>query len=60
MNRGKNELNRLLVVQQERKRQVEKPRCRRMDNITMDLGEMGWDGVDLVGLSQDRDRWRLQ
>jgi hypothetical protein len=51
---------RLLVGQQEGKRQLEKPRCRWMDNITMDLGEMGCGGVDPVGLSQDRDRWRLQ
>jgi hypothetical protein len=48
---------RLLVGQQEGKRQLEKPRCRCMD-IMMDLAEMGWGGVDLVGLSQDRDRWR--
>jgi hypothetical protein len=24
----------------------------------MDLGEMGWDGVDWIGLDQDRSRWR--
>jgi hypothetical protein len=24
----------------------------------MDLGEIGWDGVDLVDLAQDRDQWR--
>jgi hypothetical protein len=24
----------------------------------MDLGEMGWGGVDWIGLAQDRDRWR--
>jgi hypothetical protein len=24
----------------------------------MDLGEVGWDGVDLIDLAQDRDRWR--
>jgi hypothetical protein len=24
----------------------------------MDLGEIGWDGVDWIGLVQDRDRWR--
>jgi hypothetical protein len=24
----------------------------------MDLGEVGWDGVDWIGLAQDRDRWR--
>jgi hypothetical protein len=24
----------------------------------MDLGEVGWDGVDWIGLAQDRDKWR--
>jgi hypothetical protein len=24
----------------------------------MDLGEMGWCGVDLIGLAQDKDQWR--
>jgi hypothetical protein len=24
----------------------------------MDLREIGWDGMDWIGLSQDRDQWR--
>jgi hypothetical protein len=24
----------------------------------MALGEIGWDGVDWIGLAQDRDHWR--
>jgi hypothetical protein len=24
----------------------------------MDLGEIGWGGVDWIGLTQDRDKWR--
>jgi hypothetical protein len=24
----------------------------------MDLGEIGWSGVDWIGVDQDRDRWR--
>jgi hypothetical protein len=24
----------------------------------MDLGEIGWDGTDWIGLVQDRGRWR--
>jgi hypothetical protein len=24
----------------------------------MDLGEIGWGGVDWISLAQDRDRWR--
>jgi hypothetical protein len=28
-----------------------------MGNINMDLVEIGWNGVDLIGLAQDRDKW---
>jgi hypothetical protein len=24
----------------------------------MDLVEIGWDGVDWIGLTQDNDKWR--
>jgi hypothetical protein len=27
-------------------------------NIKMDLGEIGWGGVDWIVLVQDRDKWR--
>jgi hypothetical protein len=30
-----------------------------MDDIKMDLGEIGWCGVDWIGLTQDRDKWRV-
>jgi hypothetical protein len=29
-----------------------------VDNISMDLGEVGWGGMDWIGVAQDRDRWR--
>jgi hypothetical protein len=29
-----------------------------MDNIKMELREIGWDGMDWIELAQDRDRWR--
>jgi hypothetical protein len=29
-----------------------------VDNVRMDLGEIGWGDVDWIGLAQDRDRWR--
>jgi hypothetical protein len=29
-----------------------------VDNIKMDLLEIGWGGVDWIGLAQDRDKWR--
>jgi hypothetical protein len=27
-------------------------------NIKMDLLEIGWNGVDWIGLAQDKDKWR--
>jgi hypothetical protein len=29
-----------------------------MDNINIDLKEIGWDGMDWIDLAQDRDQWR--
>jgi hypothetical protein len=29
-----------------------------VDNIKMDLREIGWDGVDWIDMTQDRDKWR--
>jgi len=31
----------------------------RQDNIKMDLKETGWEGVDLIYLACDRDKWRV-
>ena len=35
-----------------------RPRFRWVDNIRMDLWEVGCGHVDWIGLAQDRDRWR--
>jgi hypothetical protein len=37
---------------------VGKPEGRWVDNIRMDLQEVGCGYVDWIGLAQDRDRWR--
>jgi hypothetical protein len=29
-----------------------------MDNIEVDLGEVGWGGANWISLAQDRDKWR--
>jgi hypothetical protein len=29
-----------------------------VDNIKIDLREIGWDGMDWTALAQDRDQWR--
>jgi hypothetical protein len=42
---------RLLVGKPERKRPLGRPRRRWVDNIRMDLGEVGWGDVDWIGLA---------
>jgi hypothetical protein len=49
---------RILVGKPEGKRPLGRPRRRWVDNIIMDLRELGWDGVDWIDLAQDRDQWR--
>jgi hypothetical protein len=49
---------RLLVRKPEGRRSLGRPRRRWVDNIWMDLGEVGWSDVDCIGLAQDRNRWR--
>jgi hypothetical protein len=29
-----------------------------VDNIKMDLREIGWDGMDWIDLTQDKEQWR--
>jgi hypothetical protein len=55
---GKRNAYKLLVGNPEGIRLLGRPRSRWMDNIRMDLGEVGWDDVDWIGLGQDRNRWR--
>ena len=49
---------RVLVGKPEGKRPLWRPRRRWVDNIRMDLQEVGCGYVDWIGLAQDRDRWR--
>jgi hypothetical protein len=48
----------LLVGGQEGKRPLRRSRYRWVDNIKIDLGEIGRGDVDWISLDQDRDRWR--
>jgi len=48
----------VLVGKPEGKRPMGRPRCGWVDNIRMDLQEVGCGYVDWIGLAQDRDRWR--
>jgi hypothetical protein len=49
---------RILVGKPEEKRPLGRPRHRWVNNIKIDLREVGWDGMDWIDLAQDRDRWR--
>jgi hypothetical protein len=49
---------RILVGKPEGKRPLGRPRRWWVDNIKIDLGEIGWDGVDWIELAEDRDQWR--
>jgi hypothetical protein len=39
------------------KRPLRRPRCR-WEDISVDIKEMGWEGVDWIHLAQDRDQWQ--
>jgi hypothetical protein len=41
----------------EGKRLKGRPGRKWVDNIRMDLGEVGWGDVDWIGLTKDRNRW---
>ena len=47
-----------LMAGTEGKRPLGRPRRRWVDNIRMDLQEVGCGYVDWIGLAQDRGRWR--
>jgi hypothetical protein len=49
---------RILVEKPEGKRTLGRPRSRWIDNIRMDLGEIGCDVADWTDVIQDRDQWR--
>jgi len=48
----------LCLSEPEGKRPLGRPRRRWVDNIRMDLQEVGYGYMDWIGLAQDRDSWR--
>ena len=48
----------VLLGKPEGRRPLGRPRRRWVDNIRMDLQEVGCGYTDWIGLAQDRDRWR--
>jgi hypothetical protein len=48
----------ILVGKHKGKRPLGRTRRRRVDNVKLDLKEVGWGGMDWIDLAQDRDQWR--
>jgi hypothetical protein len=46
------------VGKPEVKRPLGRPRRRWVDNIKIDLREIGWGGMSWTDLAEDRDQWR--
>jgi hypothetical protein len=55
----KRNVHRSLVGKPEGKRPLARPRRSWIDNIKMDLLELGLGGVDWIVLAQDRYKWRV-
>jgi hypothetical protein len=49
---------RILMGNPEGKRPLGRPRHRWVDNIKMDLREIGSGGMDYLNLAKNRDQWR--
>jgi hypothetical protein len=58
MNEKKRNAYGIFVGNPEGERQLGRPRRRRVDNIKMDLREIGWNGMDWIDVAQNRDQWR--
>jgi hypothetical protein len=58
MGEKRNAYRLLLVGKPEGKRPLRRPRRSWVDNIRMNLGEVGCGDVGRIGLAQDRNRWR--
>jgi hypothetical protein len=58
MKGAKRNAYRILLGNPEGKRPLGRPRRRWVNNIKMDLREIGWNGMEWISLGQDRDQWR--
>jgi hypothetical protein len=54
----KRNVYRILLGNPGGKKPLGRRRRRWMDNIKMDLREVGWNGMEWIDLVQDRDQWR--
>jgi hypothetical protein len=58
MNGEKRNAYSILVEKPEEKKPLGRPRCRWVDNIKIDLRDIGCAGMDWIDLAQNRDQWR--
>jgi hypothetical protein len=58
MNGEKWNAYRILMGKPEGKGPLGRPRRRLVNNINMDLRELGWNTINWIDLAQDRDQWR--
>jgi hypothetical protein len=47
-----------IYIGQKEKRPLEKPRNESVSNIKMNLGEIGWGGMNWIDLAQNRYQWK--
>jgi hypothetical protein len=55
-NEDKRNAYRILTGKPEEKRPLGRSRRMWVDNVKMDLRDMGWGGMDWIDLAQDRDQ----
>jgi hypothetical protein len=58
-NGAKKNAYRILVGKSEGKRSLGRPRRRWVNNIKMDIREIGWEGMGWIDVAHDRDQWRV-
>jgi hypothetical protein len=46
------------MIKSDGKRPLKIPRRRWVDNIKMDLRDIGWGCIDWIDVAEDRDQWR--
>jgi hypothetical protein len=48
----------VIVGKARRKETFERPSSRSVDNIKMDLAEIGWNCMDWIDLAKNKNQWR--
>jgi hypothetical protein len=51
-------MNAYRILWESQKRPMGRPRRRLVNNVKIDLRDIGWDGMYWNAVAQDRDQWR--